>query len=211
MRGKGKGFTLVELAIVLVVIGIIIGAVLKGQEMIFNAKVKRTVSLIKELMAAVHVYYDRYGYYPGDDPTASQRWGINAPNGNGDGTVCMQHWWGPCNATDEYKYLIRHLRYANILSGDPNEDPPIISVPFGQKHPTPAMPLVIGTAAHFSNKLILVIPYIPSIAAEMVDRTMDDGLRVSGTVWCKYNDARNWNWGNNSYDPNATCDLHVFF
>ncbi|MGC9141911.1 MAG: prepilin-type N-terminal cleavage/methylation domain-containing protein, partial [Caldimicrobium sp.] len=74
MRERVRGFTLVELAIVLVIIGIILGAVLKGQELVFNAKVKRLVSQAKEMMAALYTYYDKYGYYPGDDPTATTRW-----------------------------------------------------------------------------------------------------------------------------------------
>ncbi|MEM0326942.1 MAG: prepilin-type N-terminal cleavage/methylation domain-containing protein [Desulfurococcaceae archaeon] len=68
-----RGFTLVELAIVLVIIGIILGGILKGQELIFNAKVKRLQSQVKEMMAAVYTYYDKYGYLPGDDPTANSR------------------------------------------------------------------------------------------------------------------------------------------
>jgi len=51
---------------VLVIIGIILGAVLKGQEMIFNAKVKRLQSQVRELIAAYYTYYDKYGRYPGD-------------------------------------------------------------------------------------------------------------------------------------------------
>ena len=47
-----KGFTLVELAIVLVIIGIILGAVLKGQELINSAKIKRVYNQQREMVAA---------------------------------------------------------------------------------------------------------------------------------------------------------------
>ncbi len=44
LQKKQKGFTLVEIAIVLVIVGLLIGGVLKGQEMITNAKLKRIES-----------------------------------------------------------------------------------------------------------------------------------------------------------------------
>ncbi len=63
---KQRGFTLVELAIVLVIIGIILGAVLKGQELINNAKVKRVQRDMKGLEAMIWTFYDRKNYFPGD-------------------------------------------------------------------------------------------------------------------------------------------------
>lgn len=61
-----KGFTLVELAIVLVIIGIILGAVLKGQELMNNAKAKRIQNDMKGFEAMIWTYYDRKGRFPGD-------------------------------------------------------------------------------------------------------------------------------------------------
>ena len=54
------GFTLIEIAIVMVIIGLLIGGVLKGQAMIQNAKVKRVVKQSDEIRAAVKTFYDRY-------------------------------------------------------------------------------------------------------------------------------------------------------
>ncbi len=71
---NNKGFTLVELAIVLVIIGIILGAVLKGQEVIDNAKAKRVLNDLKGLEALTWTFYDRYNRLPGDCP-------VNAPDG----------------------------------------------------------------------------------------------------------------------------------
>ena len=59
-----KGFTLVEIAIVLVIIGLLLGGVLKGQELINNAKVKSVVSEFENVAAAYYSYQDRKGAYP---------------------------------------------------------------------------------------------------------------------------------------------------
>jgi prepilin-type N-terminal cleavage/methylation domain-containing protein len=176
--GKTRGFTLVELAIVLVIIGIILGAVLKGQELIFNAKVKRLQSQIKEMIAAFYTYYDKYGYYPGDDPTASSRWSVGSGNSNGtiDG--------GYCDTTGEESCLLwQHLRYANIISGDPNDATPASMVPKhawgGAIHMFSGTYTVGGTprSGHWITLLNL-----PGDAAAAIDRLMDDGKCNSGSM-----------------------------
>ena len=58
---NSKGFTLVELAIVLVIIGIILGAVLKGQELVNSAKAKRAYNDVRGVTAAIYTYMDKYG------------------------------------------------------------------------------------------------------------------------------------------------------
>src|ERR1700685_4461522 len=94
-RKHQSGFTLVEIAIVLVIIGLLLGGVLKGQELIFNSKVKATFNLSREMSAAVNSYIDRYGQLPGDDTQAATRFPAAAPlpvNGNGDGNIP----WNSC-------------------------------------------------------------------------------------------------------------------
>ncbi len=61
-----KGFTLIEIAIVLVIIGIIIGAVLKGQDMIENARHKKFTTNVKQFETLAWGFLDRKGYFPGD-------------------------------------------------------------------------------------------------------------------------------------------------
>ncbi len=61
-----KGFTLIELSIVLVIIGIILGAVLKGQDLIEGAKAKKLTSTVNSWNALTWVFMDRMGTFPGD-------------------------------------------------------------------------------------------------------------------------------------------------
>ena len=63
---KGAGFTLIELAIVLVIIGIIIGAILKGQDLIEGARHKRLASECRKWESLTWEFMDRKGYFPGD-------------------------------------------------------------------------------------------------------------------------------------------------
>lgn len=63
---RRRGFTLLEMAIVLVVIGLLIGLVMRGIVLQRGAKVKRTASDIRNIHTAVVVYYERYNRYPGD-------------------------------------------------------------------------------------------------------------------------------------------------
>jgi len=63
---NSKGFTLVELAVVLVIIGIILGAVIKGQDLVDNARAKQFTNNVKSWQIALSAYYDRKGRFPGD-------------------------------------------------------------------------------------------------------------------------------------------------
>src|SRR5690242_9867181 len=89
MPRKQAGFTLIEIAIVLVIIGLLLGGVLKGQELITQAKIKNVANDFNGLTAAIYSYQDRYKRLPGDDPQAT-RWAPQiaaAPAGAGDNKI----------------------------------------------------------------------------------------------------------------------------
>jgi len=126
---KQKGFTLVEIAIVLVIVGLLIGGVLKGQEMITNAKLKRIESDNAGIAAAMFSYQDRYLQLPGDDDGASARFslytdGVNDPlpadiNGNSDGSITGL--WVAAADTETANFW-KHLRAAGLIPGGGDDD-----------------------------------------------------------------------------------------
>ncbi len=72
-RPSEKGFTLVELAIVMIIIGLLIGGILKGQELINNARVSSTTAQVKAIEAGVSTFRDKYAGFPGDIATPTTR------------------------------------------------------------------------------------------------------------------------------------------
>ena len=84
------GFTLVEIAIVLVIIGLLLGGILKGQEMITQARIKNVVNDFNGITAAYFAYQDRYRAVPGDDNQCERALGASAygaQNGDQHGEV----------------------------------------------------------------------------------------------------------------------------
>jgi len=169
------GFTLVELAIVLVIIGIILGAVLKGQDLITSAKVKRAYNQQREIFVAFYSYYDKYGRFPGDDNNVSTRWTASV-NGDNDGLIdggfvynCIGGEIGgeeSCNAW-------RHLRLAGIIIGAERINP---QHPYGG-----AISVAYGTVNNVSANW-MAFQNIPRDIALILDTQYDDGVYNTGSI-----------------------------
>ena len=114
-----KGFTLVELSIVLVIIGLLIGGILVGQSLIDSAKVNRIVSDLKQYEVAVIQFYSKFKSYPGDAqfflPPGATNNMLNVGDTNGDGLEDGNS----CNGTfsnEETRQVWAHLSQAKMLS-----------------------------------------------------------------------------------------------
>jgi prepilin-type N-terminal cleavage/methylation domain-containing protein len=90
---KSSAFTLIELSIVLVIIGLIVGGVLFGRDLIEAAKIRKQASYLQQLDIAVSTFYGKYSVLPGDmTPAKASAFGFvtrggNPGCGNGDGYI----------------------------------------------------------------------------------------------------------------------------
>ncbi len=182
---KNAGFTLVEIAIVLVIIGLLLGGVLKGQEMIDNARIKNLANSMDGIAAAFHAYQDRYKTLPGDDPGANNalRGWTDATVGNGNGALAT------ANAFDagasENQRLWQHLRYAGFITGNPAGTTNNVGGMANPTHPYNGKLGVSATTNAWGLGLsgnILCASAVPGKAAQAIDSQFDDGLANAGSV-----------------------------
>lgn len=192
-----KGFTLVELAIVMVIIGLLIGGILKGQEMIANAQVSATVAQVKGIDAATSTFRDMYDAMPGDIANATTRLPTcaNACAANGDGNGQLDE--GIATSASEGLAFWAHLAAADLLTGVDNSG----ALVWGEGVPSARAGggfsvgfhadgdfggVAAGRGGHYLG--IHGAPADAGVAAlqaseaARIDRKMDDGQTDSGSV-----------------------------
>ncbi|MGB0129609.1 MAG: prepilin-type N-terminal cleavage/methylation domain-containing protein [Rhodocyclaceae bacterium] len=119
MTGKQAGFTLVEIAIVLVIIGLLLGGVLKGQELINSAKVKNFANDFRTIPLFIYGYQDKFRALPGDDPNVANHvtGGTLATTGGTPGNGVIEGNWNSTTHTEESVLFWQHVRLANLAAG----------------------------------------------------------------------------------------------
>ena len=148
---KKRGFTLIEMSIVLVIIGLIIGGILKGQEVIAGARTKAVVNVINATRSAANTYYDRYRALPGDDQNATTRVdprlisgdgnGQVGPSGQGPQTAQAITTFASGNQGENYQYF-KALMAARLMNGGEVGAASVISATaFGVGSSLPAAPI----------------------------------------------------------------------
>ena len=187
MRRAGRqaqsGFTLVEIAIVLVIIGLLLGGVLKGQELIENGRVKNAANDMNGIVAAYNSYLDRYRKVPGDDgPVANltargTAWaGMAAGNNNGilDVNAGQTFTGGGEGAT-----FFRHLRASGFITGNP-ADVGVNALPVNAWGGRLGVTNV-AVQGRVAARVMVCLGSVPGKAAAALDVQLDDGRPDNGS------------------------------
>jgi prepilin-type N-terminal cleavage/methylation domain-containing protein len=181
-RSRQAGFTLVEIAIVLVIIGLLLGGILKGQEMITQAKIKNVINDFNGVTAAVNSYQDRYRALPGDDATAATRWtSQGAVSGNGNGVLAGVYNNVPAGTpvtTDESNLFWWHLRLGGFVPGAVTAG---LAAGLQPPNATNGIIGVQSTGLGFSSNIVCS-SNLPDKIAIAVDTQMDDGTPGAGEI-----------------------------
>jgi len=203
-----SGFTLVELAIALMIIGLLLGGVLKGRELITNARNAQVTRQLKGYEVAVKNFISIYSNMPGDIPNPGSRLpGCTsdpcnvAGNGDGDLTQTVPLYKLPSMtflAAGESHTFWTHLAQAGLINGI--DTTVTVSTPFtgdfGREFPTSAIENVGFVAVGYSNtgttgprsSYIIVrgindADYgLTPATASYIDQKLDDGLPTTGDV-----------------------------
>ena len=231
------GFTLVELAIVMIIIGLLIGGILKGQELIANAQVTATASQIKSVEAALNTFDDSYSAMPGDMLAP----GTRLPNctaapcstaGDGNGRIAQAP-AAAAAAGDEATRFWSQMATVDLLGG---VDPASVAIAWGGALPAAeigggftigyAAAAPAGSAGTFNSGHYLGMRQTPDVAiagdatnanlkptqAARIDRKLDDGAADAGTVRGAGSAAATGCYVAAAYQeqvPSAQCQLYI--
>ena len=187
---KSKGFTLVELSIVVAIVALLLAMVLKSQGIIDSAKAKDVIAIAEDLKAATSHFRERYKYLPGDWPyTANEIQGVTVAtavgtNGNGsiEGSIDAQGGAEEKSEVVEAPWQLYSAKFIGKI--DASNSQKRLSTSFGAVHlvsKTTATGLVAGFgAANPAARNAIVFQNLPCVVAEEVDLNLDDGSLATG-------------------------------
>lgn len=187
MQRNQSGFTLIEIAIVLVIIGLLLGGVLKGQELINSAKVKNLATDFRNIPVFVYGYQDKFKALPGDDPNAITHV-VATTNGNGNGVINGN--WNDAAATlSEAVNFWQHVRLAGLAPGPTvTTDPAYIPTNAAggkigvQSGSTTAPPIKDAAGIPIRGSYVICSDGILGKFVKQLDTTLDDGNYGTGSM-----------------------------
>jgi len=193
-----RGFTLIELSIVLVIIGLLVGGILKGQELIASTELKTQVAQVDGTRAAVNTFEDKYGSLPGDLTNVNFLPGsdgstykapssdglIGSGGSNGGSSQALR---SDFSKDDEVSGALEHLRLAGLITGIQAGNPNYLPAKVSGAGVILAAMNTDGAAANYirvaggngyGNNGAL-----RATDAYELDRKYDDGVPTSGDMW----------------------------
>jgi len=181
-----KGFTLIELSIVLVIISLVVGGIVGGKSLIKSAEVNQFAQDLKTYSSSALTFTDQYDYYPGDLPNAQEYWpqcidevGVTC-NGNGDSKIGL---------TDEKFRVMEHLSLSGIIDHQYKYEDGADKSQYYYKAKIKEWN-VSGTLEYTQNVYTKAghIMYLPSLSNSIdvssivkVDKKIDDGKASNGS------------------------------
>ena len=187
MKRNQSGFTLIEIAIVLVIIGLLLGGVLKGQELINSAKVKNLATDFRNVPVYVYGYQDKYHALPGDDAQVASHVGSTATLASSTtnlGNGVINGAWNATGAVESHMFW-QQVRLAGLAAG------PTTDAATTDLHPANAMGGIIGITnssntddpiAGLTGSFIVCSNNIPGKFALQLDIALDDGNTATGSL-----------------------------
>lgn len=186
---KQSGFTLIELAIVLVIIGLLLGGVLKGQELINSAKVKNMAADFKNTQILVYGYQDKFHAIPGDDAnvTSHVTGATLATSGGTVGNARIEGAWDSTTTTDESFLFWQHVRLAGLAPGATtfaNAADIAAYVPRNADGGRLGIQSINGftTITNMTGVFVVCSDGIVGKLAKQIDVSLDDGETSTGSV-----------------------------
>lgn len=175
IKARQTGFTLVELAIVLVVIGLILGMAFKGKDLIDGAKVKNMAAQYNKVVTASNTFYEKYGFYPGDGCPAGATTVVacnGAKNGLINGAGEIAGFWALLKSTN----ILTQADQRSVFGGDWNISNNNVGVAGNGPSTTGNVGnnyLYVGGAVNAQNDVRFICA---------LDKMMDDGVPNTGMI-----------------------------
>ncbi len=230
---RARGFTMIELAVVLVIIGLIVGSILVGHNLYDTSQKSKIMREAEEINTALLAFKLKYGQLPGDFSQATVIWGNvfgwpvgETQDGNGNGMIPL------CSA--ETRRVFEHLSLADMTKGRYNPDGASPADQVGVTFPRATLEThgyrvmsenYSGSFAHFANKNMLnmgqqnnsgcldggAAPFTPR-EAWALDVKYDDGEAEKGRIWNYGASCVNWMAGGTfpylvTNDSTKTCSF----
>lgn len=183
-RRTDRGFTLIELAVALVIIAILLGGILTTQSLISSARTQDTIAIATDLSQAARDFRSKFGALPGDHPQATIQIPGTAANGNGNGDIGAPH------DTAEVAAAADHLNRAGMIravdpAGRITSRFGIVWVMSAALAADPSSPC--GTALNLAGlppaaRNVIVFGALPIEVAAEIDLKHDDGVFNTGRI-----------------------------